>query len=782
LADDLFDVFLSHNGRDKPVVRQIAEALRLRGLRVWMDESELVPGRRWIPALEKALKTAKTAAVLVGGDGLGPWEQAEYEAALSQFVGQGLPVIPVLLPGAPQKPELPLFLTGFTWVDLREVPLSEGLDRLQWGITGKKPELRRPPGHLFPPRLHNLPFSTLGDLFKGRDDQLCTLGDGPATAITQAQTISGLGGIGKTRLAVEYAWRSGDRYDTVLFVVADSPPALRSGLAQLARPDLLNLPEHEEASEESSIASVLRWLREHDRWLVILDNVDTKEAEKAVLEILPSFSRGRVLITSRLREWPPSVLRQPLEILSPEEAQRFLLERTAADRSRSLDAADDAEAARRLAETLGNLPLALEQAAAYVAHHQMSLSGYSEDWQREREQVLNWYDGAVMQYPAPIAVTWQTTFRQLSPAAAAILRLTAYLAPEPIPVEMFEAEASIVEEAVEAFCEEQGAPVGDSSIKGAIAELASFSMVTREGTSFTVHRVVQEVLRSSIAEERRRGWIERSLRLVNDFSPFEPDDVRTWPIWDRLRPHAASVVKHADAASIASPTARLMALLSLLLQEKSLYPEAEPLIRRALKINEASLGTAHSEVAVCLNNLALLLQATNRRGEAVPLMRRALQIDEESFGLRHPNVARGLSNLASLLLATNRLEEAEPLMHRALQIDEESFGPRHPNVAIRLNNLAQLLQATHRLSEAEPLMHRALRIDEESFGPRHPNVAIRLNNLASLLRATHHLNEAEPLMRRALEILEQSLGSEHPKTSVTRKNLNILIQERQGSS
>ncbi len=136
-----------------------------------------------------------------------------------------------------------------------------------------------------------------------------------ATAITQAQTIHGLGGIGKTRLAVEYAWRSGDRYDTALFVVADSPKALRSGLASLARPDLFNLPEYNAGAEDQTHAAVLRWLRDQDRWLLILDNVDTKEAEIAVLEILPSLSQGRVLITSRIRDWPPTVRRQPLDTL-----------------------------------------------------------------------------------------------------------------------------------------------------------------------------------------------------------------------------------------------------------------------------------------------------------------------------------------------------------------------------------------------------------------------------------------------------------------------------------
>ena len=110
-----------------------------------------------------------------------------------------------------------------------------------------------------------------------------------------------------------------------------------------------------------------------------------------------------------------------------------------------------------MAEELGGLPLALEQAAAYIVHHQMSLSEYLNEWEQEREQVLNWYDGSVMQYPAPVAVTWQKTFQQLSPTAAAILRLTAYLAPDPIPSEMFEKERRNCRGGCWNVCEEIGA-------------------------------------------------------------------------------------------------------------------------------------------------------------------------------------------------------------------------------------------------------------------------------------------------------------------------------------
>ena len=216
--------------------------------------------------------------------------------------------------------------------------------------------------------------------------------------------------------------------------------------------------------------------------------------------------------------------------------------------------------------------------------------------------------------------------------------------------------------------------------------------------------------------------------------------------------------------------------LALLLRATNRLDEAEPLMRRALAIDESSFGEEHPEVATDLNNLALLLQATNRLDEAEPLMRRALAIDESSFGEEHPKVAIHLNNLASLLQATNRLDEAERLMRRALAIDESSFGEEHPKVAIRLNNLASLLQATNRLDEAEPLMRRALAIDESSFGEEHPDVARDLNNLASLLQATNRLDEAEPLMRRALAIDESSFGEEHPDVARDLNNLAQLLK------
>lgn len=742
MADD-FDVFLSYNSQDRATVLRIANHLKEYGLRPWLDVEELRPGLPWQDGLEEAIATIKAAAICVGPHGEGSWQTPEIRAFLSQMVERRLPVIPVLLPGAPEKPDLRLFLRENTWVDLRNGVTEEGLDRLVWGITGKKPEERSRRRSTAPP-LHNLPFQSLGDLLKGRDDELRRLEaaldePGGAAAITQSEAISGLGGIGKTRLAVEHAWRCGDRYKAAWFVRADSPEGLRRGLAALASPALLNLPERQAPAEEEIVGAVLRWLRENPGWLLIFDNVDTKEAAGAVLEILPSLSGGRILITSRLREWPANIRKQPLDTIWRKEAVQFLMQRTEGERE---PADDDAEQADRLGDLLGDLPLALEQAAAYIAHNRMRFADYLEAWERERKAVLGWYDPQVMRYPSSVAVTWQQTFRQLDPMAGALLRLTAFLAPEPIPTDMFETGTEIVKEAAELLAEETTRKIDEQTVREAIAELATYSMIVWPRRSrLTVHRMVQEVLRSQVPAARGRDWIKLVLRVMSRFSPPDPSDVSTWPVWDLLRPHVIQIVEHADNAGITDLTSVLMGQLGVLLYAKSLYTKTESLMQ-----------------------------------EAEPLMRHSLALNERAFGPDHPKIATDLYNLARLLQATNRLDEAESLMRRVLAIDEATFGPEHPQVATRLKNLAQLLQVMKRPDEAKSLMDRALAIDEASFGPEHPDVARDLINLAMFFQDTNRLAEAEPLMRRAVGILEKSLGPDYPRSRVARRNLANLLQ------
>jgi tetratricopeptide (TPR) repeat protein len=676
-----------------------------------------------------------------------------------------------------------LDIEGIPQANVPVLLVREGVDADTIYLLGLEPPR--------PPVVHNVPYLSLGDWFKGREEVLKDLerglAEGGAAAITQVQAVHGLGGIGKTRLAVEYAWRAvrNERYGAVLFVRADSPEGLRSNLAGLAKEEALNLPEKQAKDEEEQYQAVLRWLRDgvpvprpdagnKVPWLLVFDNADTEEAARALEDLLPVLTRGHVLITSRLRRWSAAVRLRDLGLLSPADAKDFLLDRTA---GRRVETPDDAALAGKLAELLGRLPLALEQAAAYIGHQCCTFARYVEEWDAERERVLEWYDEQeMMKYPASVAVTWQRTFDRLKPFAKAMLRLAAFLAPDPIPLAMFEEGSGIVSDAVKLLVGKKAAAHGASPMLDAIGSLAAYCLITRQEKTFTVHRMVQEVIRTQVPPKERRAWIEKTLHVVNGYAPEESDDVRTWPVLDVLRPHAEVVAGLADDAGIVEPTTRLMSVLGTFLHYKGLYKEAERWKRRALEIDEASFGPDHPEVATDLNNLAQLLKATNRLSEAEPMMRRALEIGEASFGSDHPEVATDLNNLAGLLKDTNRLSEAEPLYRRALEIDEASFGPHHPNVARDLNNLALLLKATNRLSEAEPMMRRVLEIGEASFGPDHPTVAIRLNNLAGLLQATNRLSEAEPMAHRALEIDEASFGPDHPNVARDLNNLALLLQ------
>ncbi len=661
-----------------------------------------------------------------------------------------------------------------------------------------------------PTKPSNLPFRSIGDLFKGRaqllDALTARLGRLPETAASPlgATVLNGMGGVGKTRLAIEYAWRRADDYTALLFVDADSPASLQRNLAALCTRSVLDLPEQAETDQGKQLDAVLGWLRRHPGWLLILDNIDSESAATAVEALLPRLAGGHALLTSRLTNWRGSITPLALDVLSPEAAAAFLLARTNTKRRKQ---ADDDALALQLAAELGGLALALEQAGAYIVQRRLGFAQYLEQWRAERDKVLAWYDPRLMQYPKSVAITWQTSVDQLGASARRLLERLAWLGPEPIP-------ESLLEVAV------PGAEAAEPDPLAALAELDSYSLVKRatDTPSFSVHRLVQEVTRRSQRDDPAHGALVEALQWIDDAFVGDPQDVRDWPVLEPLAPHARAVAAYADRAGIAAPTTRLLSQLGVLLFARAQHAEAEPLLRRALAIDQAIFGDDHPNVARHLNNLAQLLHDTNRLTEAEPLKRRALAIDQASFGNDHPEVATSLNNLAALLLDTNRSAEAEPLMRRALAIDEASFGDDHPNVVRDINNLAQLLQTTNRLSEAEPLMRRALAIfegnvgadhpefatslnnlaallhatnrfaeaeplmrrglaiDEASFGPNHPKVAMRLNNLAQVLRATNRLAEAEPLMRRALAIDDASFGTDHPAVATSLNNLAQLLQ------
>jgi tetratricopeptide (TPR) repeat protein len=607
--------------------------------------------------------------------------------------------------------------------------------------------------------------------FTGREAELEALGaalwsKAGRAALTNASAsvaLSGHGGVGKSALAREYAWRERPRYHCVWWLRAQTRETLLDDLIELGArfiPGLADVPDREAAARAT--VELLAQTPVGKPWLLIYDNA---ESAAGIGELTPRAA-AHILITSRWQDWHGHASELAVDVFSPQVAIGFLmaLARGAAERPD-----ETLSAAARLAEELGCLPLAL----AIARGHAWSVGWSFEQYRGHLAQMLDRELPQAVEYPRSIAATLTLAIEEAesaSPKAGRLLGIAAFLAPDRIPL-------GIVTEDV----------MSEMAIGQAVAALAEVSLVTRDiledgSPAIRVHRLVQEVMRRRV-EDGTASMLALAMRLVANAYPGNPDDVHTWPACRRLEAHAGAVLAFApDADDAAETTAHLLNLYAVHLNARAEFARAEPMMRRALAIDERSLGPDHPKVAIRLNNLAGLLRLTNRLAEAESLYRRALAIDETSFGPDHPKVAIRLNNLAGLLRLTNRLAEAELLYRRALAIDETSFRPDHPNVtillnnmAIRLNNLAGLLRLTNRLAEAESLYRRALAIDETSFGPDHPNVAIRLNNLAALLTDTDRLTDAEPLARRALTIFEKSLGAEHPSTQAVHVNYEALL-------
>lgn len=276
---------------------------------------------------------------------------------------------------------------------------------------------------------HNLPLASIGDLFMGREDMLGKV----ATRLGGARgaiALHGMGGIGKTRLAVEFAWRHARDYSALLFVSAETPEILDAGFASL--PATLNLPQQNEPQDPIKIAAVLAWLAANSNWLLILDNVDDAKAASAVGNLLPKLANGKTLITARYERFPPAVPMLRLDVLAPEPARDFLLARTQAGRRAD---EDDSALATELAEELGYLALALEQAGAFIAAQRISFERYLAYWRDERARVVDFFDKTASgsNHDKGLAAVWTTSVARLSAQGRRLFDRIAFLAPEPIP-------------------------------------------------------------------------------------------------------------------------------------------------------------------------------------------------------------------------------------------------------------------------------------------------------------------------------------------------------------
>jgi len=772
MAQEKKDFFISYTGADRQWAEWIDSQLKQAGYSTIIQAWDFRAGGNFILEMHRAvIDTGRTIAVLSERYQQALYTQPEWAAALVHDpTGQQRRLIPVRIEDV--KPEG--LYAPLIYIDLAGLPEEPAKEKLLAdiqatmssepvrpktapgfpGSAGTAPSAvtRQPrfPGTL--PPVWNVP-SQRNPNFTGREEVLTELHE-QFKAGSVKQIIHGLGGVGKSQIAAEFCYRNGADYDVVWWLHAEEESCLIADFTALAT--ALDLPEKDAEEQEVVIRAVRQWLERHDGWLLIFDNARNAESLRGYL---PQANGGHALITSRNPDWRHVGTPQEIVTWPRPESVAFLQKRTGKD---------DPAAADGIADELGDLPLALEQAGAYICQKQKSLAEYLADFQQFRTEL--WMrEKKPDEYPDTVGTTWLMAFEAIEDVALAkeLLLLCSVVAPDNIP-------KSLVKSALEQAAGHDGEPAAISSfdLDDARGALCSYSLLTADTDMFSIHRLVQVVAQDRTGEDEIARHRTIMLKVLSEQFPDEGyNNPACWPECEQLLAHAEKITEESGPSE---DIATLLNEMASYHYGRALYAKAEPLYRRSLKIREEQLGGEHPAVATSLNNLAALLDAQGKYAEAEPLYRRSLKIREEQLGGEHPAVATSLNNLALLLQAQGKYAEAEPLYRRSLKIIEEQLGGDHPAVATSLNNLAELLRAQGKYAEVEPLHRRALKIREEQLGADHPDVAQSLNNLAGLLYDQGKYGEVEPLYRRALKICESVLGASHPNMITTKENLAAL--------
>jgi len=535
---------------------------------------------------------------------------------------------------------------------------------------------------------------------------------------------------------------------------------------------LLGLPQASPENPDAGVHAVLKWLVSEPDYLLVIDNVDAPDDVK---DLLPSEPSGHVLLTSRVQylEGIGIFNPVPLDELSTDDAVAFLIKRCTPDEGLTLGDAERMSAVE-LATELGCLPLALEQAGAYVRVNEMMFADYLAEYRTLRLKLLDEQSPTAGAYQDSVRTTWQKSFdkvREMSQASADLLTACAFLASDKIPFEFVTGGSEKLGENVARAIAEASSPM--LGLNRLLKPLKAYSLIKRDsGTrTFDVHRMVQAVVREALSEQERVEWLDRSLEALVVVYPGQ--GVPEWTRCERFVVHWLTSTEIVEGKSLQS-AASVLNQMSIYFQEHADYALAEYAQESSLSIRERVLGADHLDVASSLNNLAVLYKEMGRYADALPLYERSLSIRERVLGVDHCDVATTLNNLAELYRTMGWRADALELHARALSIRERVLGVDHPHVATSLNNLAALYKEMGYQATALPLYERSLSIRERVLGVDHPHVAQSLNNLAELYCAMGRHGDALELHARALSIRERVLGVDHPHVATSLNNLANL--------
>ncbi|KAH8671817.1 TPR domain protein [Tricladium varicosporioides] len=670
-------------------------------------------------------------------------------------------------------------VTNFSGSGNQSFQLSQNYESVSTSfVQPPNPPLPRPPPSSTLPFRRDPDFVDR-DIFSKMDQKLSI----PASRVA----LVGLGGVGKSQLAIEYSYRVRDKSPKtwVFWVHAGTVARFEEGyrrIAETAKIDGLDKPNVD------VLQLVSMWLCDeiNGKWVMIVDNADdlnvlfkqtadhnSAQVVHSLSNFIPQSQNGSIVLTSRNRNVAFRFTGRDSDIIKVDpmnEAHAIAL------LHKKLEGSLNMTGAAELVQALDYMPLAITQAAAYISQRapRINILKYLQDFRRSdknRASLLQ-RDTADIRRDSTalnsIMVTWQISFEHIReewPSAARLLSLMSLFDRQGIPEDLLHQNYHDNSDR-------------EADFENDISVLTSYSLVTIkvEGNEFEMHRLVQFSMKIWLElYGELEEWKEKYIGIIGNAFPVGRYENRI--ICSKLFPHAQLVsLYYPRNEAYLVMWASILFNAAWYCSEVGSYKAAEDMDRRALEGREKALGEDHPDTLTSVSNLALVLQDQGKYEQAEELSRRALGGWEKALGEDHSNTLTSVDNLASVLQKEGKYEQAEELNRRALGGWEKVLGEDHPDTLRSVNNLASVLQYQGKYEQAEELNRRALGGREKVLGEDHPDTLRSVNNLASVLQYQGKYEQAEELNRQALGGREMALGEDHPDTLTSVNNLASVLQ------
>lgn len=572
------------------------------------------------------------------------------------------------------------------------------------------------------------------------------------------QALQGLGGVGKTAVAVEYAHRFRAEYDVVWWIPADQLPLVRASLAGLAA--RLGLESASSTGIEGAAGAALDALRRgqpYNRWLLIYDNADQPEDFPDLIPQGP----GDVLITSRNPRWDSRAETVQMNVFSRSESVDFLTKRAPVN---------DLEA-DMLADKLGDLPLALDQAGAMLAETGMPVDEYLGLIDQQIVKIMD--EGKPAEYQTSVTAAWSVSVakvRQQLPEAQELLRCCAFFGPEPIPRDVFRRATQATDTRISDLMQ-------DSILFArAIRELGRFALVTIGRRSITVHRLVQALLRGELSLQEQSDYRHDVHKILAAAAPPGPADDRQWPRYRELLPHVtseATAFQHCQDARVRAFALDIMRYLYLDGDQTS----CEELTRRFIEQWTSESGPDHPAVIDARRHHGNVLRALGRYDEALDLNASNLDAARRVKGESDEVTLAIQTSVAADERARGNFKQALDLDNAALTLSQKAFGQTHAQTMRTISNLAldHGLNSDYRTAqEMSQLAYQLL--SESNTGVSPTEVLIAWYQMAWALRLQGDYSAARDVGEDALDYGRERLGADHPATIRTATALSISLR------